>query len=200
MSANRYPLSWPASWPRTASYQRKAASFGTVRESGGRKKLSPTEAIDRLEEQLDALDAKAPLLSTNLELNLSGRPRGDRTEPADPGAAIYFKYKGRDTVLACDKWDRVADNIAAIAKHIEALRGQDRWGVGTLAQAFAGYQALPAPEQWWEVLGVPRNASLSEIHAAHRRLIEQHHPDRGGSVPAAARINAARDQGIRENG
>jgi hypothetical protein len=33
----------------------------------------------------------------------------------------------------------VADNIAAIAAHIDAIRRQDRYGVGTLDQAFAGY-------------------------------------------------------------
>lgn len=197
-NVNRYPLTWPASWPRARG--RKGASFNTT-GTNGRKKLTPMEAMQRLEVELDAIGGQNPLLSTNLELNLSGAPRGDRAEPSDPGAALYFVYKGKDTVLACDKWDRVADNIAALAKHIEALRGQERWGVGTLAQAFAGYQALPAPEQWFTVLGVRASATKTEIDAAHRRLIVDAHPDRnGGSGAKAARINAAKDEGYKTNG
>lgn len=199
MNVNRYPLAWPAAWPRARS--RRSASFGAMTgANGGKKKLSPTDSMDRLEHEIDAIGATEPLLSTNLELNLSGKPRGDRSEPVDPGAALYFKYKGKDTVLACDKWDRVADNIAALAKHIEALRGQERWGVGTLAQAFAGYQALPAPEQWWQILGLSGSAKPSDIEAAHRRLIVKAHPDNGGSDAQAARINRARDEGLAFHG
>ncbi|WP_197535667.1 J domain-containing protein [Sphingobium sp. SYK-6] len=137
-------------------------------------------------------------LSTNLETRLDGNPRSGQPEPQDPGAAVYFRLQGKDTVLACDKWDRVADNIAAIAKHIEALRGMDRWGVGTAAQAFAGYQALPAPEQWWQVLGVPVSATREQINAAYRSLAMKAHPDQGGSDAAMARLNAAREQGLNQ--
>jgi len=44
----------------------------------------------------------------------------------------------------------------------------------------------------YEVLGVPRDASLSDIKAAYRRLIRAAHPDReGGSDKAAAELNQA---------
>lgn len=73
----------------------------------------------------------------------------------DRGAAVYFEMKGKPVSLACDKWNRVEDNIWAIAKHIEALRGQQRWGVGSIEQAFRGYTALPAigessASEWWK--------------------------------------------------
>lgn len=144
--------------------------------------------------------ARYVTLSANLVLRLDGQPRAGQPEPQDKGVAIYFQLDGRDTVLACDKWDRVADNIAAIAKHIEALRGIDRWGVGTAAQAFAGYQALPLPEQWWQVLEVPARASADEINAAYRVKARSAHPDSGGSNAAMARVNAARDEGLRKAG
>ena len=62
--------------------------------------------------------------------------------PDDPGVAVYFQLHDKERVLACDKWDTVADNIAAIAAHIDGIRRQDRYGVGTIDQAFAGYSAL----------------------------------------------------------
>ena len=43
------------------------------------------------------------------------------------------------------------------------------------------------------VLGVSRKASATEIADAHRRLIAQVHPDRGGSNERVHEANAARD-------
>lgn len=196
MSVTAFPLQWPSGWPRARFRQR--AVFGTTGRKGWKESLTVADARARLSEQLDFLGARYATLSTNVELRLDGQPRSGQPEPSDPGAAVYFQIKGRDTVLACDKWDRVADNIAAVAKHIEALRGIDRWGVGTAEQAFAGYQALPAPEQWWQVLGVSSNATMDEIKAAYRKRAAAAHPDSGGSHAEMARLNAARDQAIRE--
>jgi DnaJ-domain-containing protein 1 len=43
------------------------------------------------------------------------------------------------------------------------------------------------------LLGVRADADAGEIRAAHRRLMADAHPDRGGSDAAARRLNAARD-------
>jgi hypothetical protein len=191
-----FPLQWPGSWARAQHRQR--AQFGTTGRSpyGNKQQLTVAEARQRLSDQLDSLGARYVTLSTNLELRLDGFPRSGQPEPHDPGAAVYFHLEGKPTVLACDKWDRTADNIAAIAKHIDALRGIERWGVGTAAQAFAGYHALPSPEQWWRALGVGQNATRADIIAAYRSKAREAHPDTGGSDAAMARLNAARDQGL----
>jgi hypothetical protein len=209
-TARRWPLSWPTGWARTPPDQRKRADFGkTVAHSyierydqgvavtatkKSKAALSPADAAARLEAELDRLGADHAKLSTNLQLRMDGTPRSDRGEPADPGAAVYFTLNGQPRCLACDRWTRVADNIAAIAQHIDALRRIDRYGVGTLAQAFAGYAALPpTADDWWLVLGVSPTATRDEIQAAHRRLASEHHPDKGGRLDDMARINAARD-------
>lgn len=191
-----FPLHWPLGRPRAS--HRKRAPFNTKVNNGRyteTRYVSMANARDRLQSELDLLRAGNIVLSTNVELRLDGQPRSGQPTPADPGAALYFTLKGKPTVLACDRWDRVEDNIVAIAKHIEALRGMDRWGVGTLEQAFAGYQALPEPEQWWQVLGVKADASIDEIDAAWREKARKDHPDVGGSTAAMARLNAARDAG-----
>lgn len=200
-----YPLQWPTGWPRTSPAARKVASFNQKKDTGRawRETVNVTiaAATDRLQRELDLMRAGYLTLSTNVELRLDGRPRSSGgAEPADPGVAVYFRLNGKDMVLACDRWHRVADNMVAIAKHIEALRGMDRWGVGTAAQAFAGYEALPAPEQWWQVLGLSPAASMEEIDAAWRAKMRDAHPDRGGTDAAAARLNKARDDGRRANG
>ncbi len=128
------------------------------------------------------LPANNMVISTNIKLRIDGLPYSNQRPPNDCGAAVYFQYNGQPIVFACDRWRTVEENLWAIVKHLEALRGQERWGVGNLEQAFAGYMALPAPEggNWWEVLGVSQTASPDDVRAAYRGLVRQHHPDAGG--------------------
>ncbi len=42
------------------------------------------------------------------------------------------------------------------------------------------------------ILGVRTSASREEIEAAYRRLMQKHHPDKGGSEYFASKINQAR--------
>lgn len=201
-AAQRHPLNWPAGWRRTPAGERRRARFLKVtsrynaalqRNTSMRGELSVFEAVRRLQVQLNRLGADEEILSTNVELRLDGQPRSDRRTPSDPGAAVYFTMSGgKPRVLACDRWDRVADNIAALAAHIEAIRAVDRYGVGTLEQAFAGYRALAASaSEWWQVLELTPSATRLEAEEAHRRLAKQHHPDVGGSHDTMAKLNEA---------
>lgn len=195
-----FPLTWPSGWLRTPVARRAPAKFRSTQtkswSSGGSYRASDaiklTDARDRLQREFDLMRATGVVLSTNLRLRLDGLPRAGEPEPADPGAACYFKLRGRPVVLACDRWTRVAGNIAAIAAHLDAMRGMERWGVGSVEQLFTGYAALPAPiapDDWRSVLRNPQ--SLDEAETAYRELMRSAHPDAGGSQAAAARLNAA---------
>ena len=76
------------------------------------------------------------------------------------------------------------------------MRGMERWGVGSVEQAFAGYQALPPQQEkkWWDVLGVSPGATEDEVREAYVKLARQHHPDNGGSDEQMTIINAAYEQ------
>lgn len=53
--------------------------------------------------------------------------------------------------------------------------------------------ARPDREEALQILGLSGDPSREDIIAAHRRLINKLHPDRGGSDFLAARVNQARD-------
>lgn len=212
--ANRYPLSWPIGWPRTKGRDRKRATFQETRRAAGLQEARRSTAVsmptarNRLWQQLELLGVPydSAILSTNVELTMHGEPRAGRREPEDPGVAVYFKLHGKDRVLACDRWDQVQGNIAAIAAHIDAIRRVDRYGVGTLDQAFAGYDALPPPgasnrPPWRKVLGFAEEVPLTEgeIQGMYRTLARKLHPDvPGGSHEAMAQLNEARDAALKE--
>ncbi len=203
-NATRYPLSWPAGWKRTPTNLRRRATFGTKRPGEWKREMTPATAVGRLSTELTRLGAEpgTEVLSTNLILRLDGLPRSDQREPDDPGAAVYFQLMGKPMVLACDKWTRVADNITAIAAHIEAIRAVDRYGVGSLEQAFAGYAALPADTaaNWRAVFGFAADSqpSADEVDRAFKRAARDRHPDRGGTDLDMAHLNRAREYAFLE--
>lgn len=149
-------------------------------------------------------DVNSIILSTNVRPTLHGDPSSRDGNPGDPGAALYFTLNGVARVLACDTWLRLADNIAAIAAHIDAMRKIDRYGVGTLDQLFEGFRALPAKGgSWRSMLGFEHDArpSIADVNRAFRERAETMHPDKpGGSHEAMAAINAARDAAREELG
>jgi hypothetical protein len=153
-------------------------------------------AIKEVQAEVYRLGGVGLIISSNLPLRRDGVPYANASQPTDRGVAVYFTYKKRPMCFACDRWRKIEDNMWAITKTIDALRGIERWGSGQMVeQAFTGFVALPAPEQPWQVLGLDTsNPTREQIEEAHRRLAMKHHPDRGGDTNEMARINAARDQ------
>jgi hypothetical protein len=74
------------------------------------------------------------------------------------------------------------------------------FGGGSGAAAGGAGSSMPPPRptgmtrsEALSVLGLREGASKDEIRAAHRRLIQQTHPDKGGTNYLAAKINEAKD-------
>ena len=186
-----YPLTWATVYPRTPQHKRKEARF----------EVSFAVARDQLLHELELLDAFAVIIFSNIQLRRDGLPYATFREPDDSGVAVYFRIKKKNYVLCCDRWLKVKDNLRAIGLHIAAMRGMERWGVGSLEQAFMGYQALPpgadfSQTKWWEVLGVDVRASGDEVKTAYRKLARKYHPDGGSSSDSEkmTAINAAYEE------
>ena len=82
----------------------------------------------------------------------------------------------------------------------------EQWRARSIGEGEARTPAERGParpmtaEEAASVLGVGVDASAEEIRAAHRRLIAQIHPDKGGTDYLAAKINEARDFLLRRLG
>lgn len=190
---NGFPLTWPTGWKRTRTTRR--SPFGS---------FSVASSLDQLLAELRRMQVESynVIVSTNIELRLDGLPYSNRTPPRDTGAAVWFKLKGERVVLACDRWDKVADNLRAITKHIGAIRGQERWGVGTVEQAFTAYKAIPAStsdrKSWWTVLGFTGPmVDRTDVKSRYRDLVKRHHPDQGGNAQRFQEIHEAYTEALR---
>lgn len=197
-SITAYPLSYPMGWQRTPRSKITRSRFGD-----SRRPPTVAHAIQTLQRELRLLAARDVVISTNLRLRLDGLPYGSIREPEDTGAAIYFKLNGNPRVLACDRWLTVGENIYAIARHIDAVRAQSRWGVGTLDQAFTGYAQLEAETgvDWRSALGLAGAENADDINFKYRFLVKKlgAHPDAGAeSADEFHRLTRARDAALKE--
>jgi hypothetical protein len=176
--------------------------FG-VRQSG---QVSFSAARQFVLDELSRLGAANGVITSDLPTRADGLPYATSRMEADPGIAVWFVLDGDERVFPCDRWLTHAENMQAIGKTIEAMRGLDRWGASELVtRAFSGFAALPpgssgsmptGPRPWREVLGgvwpeLDKIELLAIAKSRHRKLIAEAHPDAGGDVARAAELNVA---------
>lgn len=204
-----YPLQWPDGWPRTKWTERPKfieGHFAMVRDS--------------IVRQLKRKGGSHIVITSNLPTRADGLPYAN-ARCDEPAVAVYWVEKGQERVIACDRWRTVGYNLRAIDKTIEAIRGVDRWGTGTMVEkVFAGFAALPAGSgdehvppasaptvrPWREVFDIPgvfidhmaKPELFALVKLRHRERIVLAHPDKGGDPAIAAELNAALDAAERD--
>jgi len=163
-----YPLQWPPGWSRTE--RRPIARF----------KVRFAQARDEMLREIHRMGGRHIVVSSNVELRRDGLPYANKKNPDDPGVAVYFELKGEQVCFPCDRWYHVEDNVRAIGKSIEALRGIERWGGSDMVNAsFKGFEQLPHDLRartfyFKECLG------KEEIDTKFKKLVKDLHPDMGG--------------------
>lgn len=211
---NSYPLHWPAGWDRTASSKRKRANFNSRKDTGAsyrmKRSLTISKGIQRVLAALQKMGIPSyqVIISTNMPVRQDGLPYSGRRDPDDPGAAVYWRPYGSSQntphkCMAIDQYDRLADNLAAIAGTLDAMRAIERWGgADILDRAFQGFAALPeyVSRGWHNVLGVPANAPREEVERAYKILRGKHHPDRGGDTEIFQMVQEAWKQYLEAHG
>jgi hypothetical protein len=184
--AQAFPLTWPKLTLKTKS--RSSSRFGDKTVAG---------AIRTLKSELARMGAEYIVISTNIPIKANGDPYSDPGKMPEPGIAVYFHLAGKPYCLPCDRWLTVEENLHAVAKHVEAMRGMDRWGVGSIEQTFAGFKELPASNErdWTDVLDLDAEATVDMIQTRYRERSKFAHPDNTatGSNAAMQELNRARD-------
>ncbi len=204
-----YPLYWAEGWTRTPAHSRQRSRY----------EVHFIKARDEILRQLKLLGgvrSDSIVISTNIPLRRDGLPLANMAEPQDPGVAVYWvteKYDystGKTTkttrVLACDKWQKVRDNLRAIGLTIDAMRAIDRAGASQiLDRVFTGLTALPANagvKPWRQVMQLSAMTQITwqQVEGAYRILAMERHPDRGGSHDLMQALNRAREDARKELG
>ena len=85
-----------------------------------------------------------------------------------------------------------ADSLRVLEAYLDRRLGAD-WRNARHAPPPRNPRTDMTREEALAVLGLAEGASVDDIRAAHRRLIQRMHPDVGGSADLAARINRAKD-------
>jgi hypothetical protein len=96
-----------------------------------------------------------------------------------------------DLLALCRRAD--AQSAAVLEAYLDRSRQEDwREQADRAGSAPPSGGAAMTPEEALAILGLTKGASRKEIRAAHRRLMQRFHPDRGGSDYLAAKINEAK--------
>lgn len=190
-----YPLQWPEGWARAATQER--SRFGKFS-----KPVSIGAATDFVISELGRMGIPSwnIIISSDLRLRNDGLPYSNQRNPEDVGVSIWWRIDNARKVIALDKYDRIGDNIYAIGKTIEAMRGIDRWGSGEiLERTFEGFEALPNPDNfnWRDTLSYYGH-DMSELKRHYHVAMRLSHPDAGGNDEQAAAVNQAYDIGKKE--
>lgn len=170
MKPEKFPLSWPQGYPVTE--YREVSKF----------KCTFAEARDGVFSELSRLGVSDFFISCNVQRDKKGELVEGRLIYDNPGVAVYFTLDGEERVVACDKWKYIHENMRAVEKTIEAIRGMDRWGCSDIiARAVPKLaieqQAGKSKGAWWQTLGVEQDAPLPYITSAYKRLAKKYHPD-----------------------
>ena len=187
-----FPLSWPAGFPRHAG-ERISSQF----------KCTLGQARDGVNNEISRMNGRQVIISSNIPLKQNGDMyASQKPVDNDHGVAVYFTWKGDQVVLACDRYQTIRENLRAIEKSLEAMRGLERWGCSDiLRRAFSGFKALPTgsgielgtlKRTWYQVLEISRNSTYEEVKAAHRLLSKLYHPD-NGREPSAEKFQEVQE-------
>ncbi len=173
-----YMLGMLAAPAAMAWFRRRKAAAGGFGDPGAARPGRKSEAISawlHMELDMDSqrIDGRV----------MMGRFAGRRLGDLDPPSLLVLYGECRDD----------ADSARLLEAYLDRRLGPDwRSTSDGGGRAPTGSGSMSRDEAL-EILGLESGASAEAIKAAHRRLMAQVHPDKGGSTYLAAKINEARD-------
>jgi hypothetical protein len=161
---------WPSGWPHFSG-DRSSRS----RPMGG-----------------ESTSVRTPWVEMELDHD-TGAMRGTVLKGAHAGKTL--DRLGRDALLDLYREAGTADSETGrlLEAYMDRTLGADWRADAERQRSAARSGSAMSSEEALKILGLKDGAGEDEIRAAHRRLMMQNHPDRGGSDYLAAKINEAKD-------
>jgi hypothetical protein len=154
---------WPGGWP---NYRRRSPS-------GGQSSSVRTEWLE-MELDHDSGEMRGTILK--------GAHAGQRLDQLDHDALLAFFAQADDP-----------ETRRLLEAYLDRTFGSDWRKTEQTSEPPPRGPAGMSRAEAFKVLGLSEGASEEDIRAAHRKLMAQNHPDRGGSDYLASKINEARD-------
>ena len=162
------------------------AGFMILRREAGMRAAGPTEA-------------RSSVRSAGLDMNL------DHESGEMDGQVLAGRHDGRSlSELTLSELLETAEDFRGDPESLRLLESYlDRTHPGwredlqadhTRRHSAAAGAGSMSTQEAYQILGLEPGAGEAEVREAHRRLMKQVHPDRGGSAPLAAKINEAKDR------
>lgn len=126
----------------------------------------------------------------------SGKIDGKILEGEHEGQ-LLSKLKLEQLVALLDSWQTLDEESGRLLQaFLDNVYGQ-RWREQHTGSTYEGTEQRASGamsiEEAFQILGLEPDASKEEIIAAHKKLMQKLHPDRGGSNYLAVKINQAKD-------
>jgi len=125
---------------------------------------------------------------------LQGRYKGQALERMSQSALLnFYREAGAQDAETARLLETFIDRVHGTAWRTASQDRPQDAGTDSRQRSRARANGGMSRDEAYAVLGLGAGASADEIHAAHRKLMMQNHPDHGGSSYLAAKINEARD-------
>lgn len=182
----------------TLSFQRQRRF-----DSGFPQGLSLDDAVQYLEDELKGLTGAHVTIFSNYDRLNSNRTRSKRED--DSAVCCEIKLGTRTYYVICDHWSLIEHNLYALHLSVRAMRNLVKWGVASLEQVLAGFDAAFQPgggpvaaahhdilPEWMEVLGLGTGATLEDANTVYRRRAKEAANEEERLMELNAAIEAAR--------
>lgn len=123
-----------------------------------------------------------------------------RQTEADRTVILTYTKHSRPITLSMGTQARAVDNMRVLYLAVEAMRLNEKRGLGEVIQE--AYLQLAEPEPAidpYELIGVRPDAPLAIAEAAYKVKVRTAHPDSGGSAEQMKKLNDAIEE-IRRKG